>query len=42
MIYFVYFWGDKNEAQEFVSILNNFDDDLEFTLEVSRYVSAKK
>lgn len=33
MIYI--FLGDKNEVQEFVSILNNFDENLEFTLEIN-------
>ncbi len=30
---FCIFLGDKNEVEEFVSILNNFEEDLEFTLE---------
>lgn len=33
MIYI--FLGDKNDVQEFVSILNNFDENLEFTLEIN-------
>lgn len=35
MIYSVFFWEIKNEVWESVSILNNFVDDLEFTLEVN-------